>query len=346
MKSKKSNITKIPPNTITLVLTFKCTAQCRNCCFGCSPAKDRVMSNNEIEKYISSCMDAFPKSIKVLVITGGECMIYPNKVKYTIKLAKKYGLTTRIITNGFWASTYTKAKAILEDLKKHGLDEINFSTGDDHTEWIPLKNVRNASVAAARVGFSPFINIETHDESSPRILKFLGRDSVFMKFVENKKISMNRGAWMSFDKKRSISHKECIPIVRYEPCSNLFSMIPINPYGEVLACCGLPSEYIPYLRLGNFDSEPIKTKYLDSFEDLLKIWLFLDGPAKIIKFINEQLGIPNTLPSGHICDYCRTLFSTPLYMNFLKENYHNFMGDIIFKYSIYTNKLNQVNYED
>ena len=55
-------------------------------------------------------MKAFPKSIKVLVITGGECMIYPEKVKYAIKLAKQFGLTTRIVTNGFWPQATIKRR--------------------------------------------------------------------------------------------------------------------------------------------------------------------------------------------------------------------------------------------
>ena len=253
-------------------------------------------------------------------------MIYPEKVKYAIQLAKEFGLITRIVTNGFWASSYKKAKAILEDLKGSNLNEINFSTGDDHSKWIPLRNVRNAAVAAARLGFIPIINIETHDNSSPKILQFFGKDIAFMKLVKEKKISLERGAWMRFDKNSTISHKKCIPSIRFEPCSSLSSMIPINPYGEVLACCGLPCEHIPYLRLGHFDTEPIKIKYLSAFNDLIKIWLFTDGPAKILKFIHDKQGISFSHPAGHICDYCRTLFSNPSYMKFLKENYQSFMG--------------------
>lgn len=163
------------------------------------------MTNAEIEKYITSCVNAFPKSIKVLVITGGECMIFPDKVKYAIGIAKKFGLSTRIVTNGFWASSYKKAKSVLEDLKEANLNEINFSTGDDHSQWVSLKNIRNAAVAAARLAFIPIINIESHDKSSPKILQFFGKDTVFMKLVKENKISMKRGAWMSFDEK--IRHK-------------------------------------------------------------------------------------------------------------------------------------------
>lgn len=343
--NKSLKIITIPPQTITLVLTFRCTASCRNCCFGCNPKKTRVMTNAEIKKYISSCVQSFPKSIKVLVITGGECMIYPQKVKLALKLAKKYRLITRIVTNGFWANDFNRAKKILNELKKYQLDEINFSTGDDHSKWIPLKNIRNAAIAAAEIGYKPIINVETHDLSSPKIIQFFLNDSIFFDFVKNKKIILERGAWMKFQQECKITHSNCIPLERYDHCTNLFNIISINPYGEVLACCGLPSEQIPYLRLGHFDSEPIKDIYFKSFNDLLKLWLFIDGPAKILKFIHEKQGESFKYHSGHICEFCRTLFSNPEYLNYLKNNYKSFIGDIIFKYSLYTNKIKNVNYE-
>lgn len=264
-------------------------------------------------------------------------MIYPQKVKHAIQLAKSHGLITRIATNAFWASNYRSTKTALEDLKNQGLDEINFSTGDDHSKWVSIRNVRNAAVISARLGFIPIINIETHDNASPNILRKFGHDKVFMELVKKGRIKIERGAWMRFNDNSSITHKDCIPSIRFDPCSSLFSMIPINPYGEVFACCGLPCEHIPYLRLGHFDTEPIKTKYLKSFNDLLKIWLFVDGPAKILKFIHEKQGLPFTISPGHICDFCRTLFSTPTHIDFLKKNYKSYIGDVIFKYSLYTN---------
>lgn len=336
---QKHYISPIYPTTITLILTFKCTAECKNCCFGCNPRMKKVMTDFEIKKYITSCMKAFPNSIKVLVITGGECMIYLQKVKYAIQIAQSYGLLTRIVTNAYWATSYKKAKDILADLKNVGLTEINFSTGDDHSEWIPLNNISYAAIASAQLGYIPIINVETHDNASPGILQFFGNNNIFMKLVKDKKIRIERGAWMRFDKETSIEHNKCMPSIRYDSCSSLFSMIPINPYGEVFACCGLPCEHIPYLRLGHFDSEPIKRKYLRSFDDLLKIWLYLDGPAKILKYIHDKQNIPFLLKSSHICDYCRTLFSCPSYIDYLKKNYQTFIGDILFKYSLYSNNL-------
>ena len=74
-----------------------------------------------------------------------------------------------------------------------------------------------------------------------------------MKLVEDKKISMNRGAWMRFDEESTICHNNCIPTTRFDPCSNLFSMIPINPYGEVFfACCGLPCETYSIFKIRTF----------------------------------------------------------------------------------------------
>lgn len=78
------NIPIIPPTTITIVSTYKCTAACKNCCFQCSPNKNKRLSFNEMKVFIDSCMAEYSKSLKVLVITGGECMLFFNDVKKII----------------------------------------------------------------------------------------------------------------------------------------------------------------------------------------------------------------------------------------------------------------------
>lgn len=150
-----TKLTILKPTILTLVTTFKCTAQCKNCCFGCNQKQGKTMTYKDMKYYVDSCLLEYHDSLKVLVITGGECMIYKANVYRIIKYATKLGLSTRIVTNAFWATSYKDAYSTITELKKAGLKEINFSTGDDHRKWVPLKNVRNAAVAASRLGFSP-----------------------------------------------------------------------------------------------------------------------------------------------------------------------------------------------
>lgn len=325
----------LKPTTISLISTFKCTAKCANCCFGCNPSLNKAMTYEEMKKYVDLCMKQYHDSLKVLVITGGECMIYRKNVEKIIFYATKIGLSTRIVTNAFWATSYKIAMDIVKRLVDCGLKEINFSTGDEHQKSVPLRNVRNASVASARLGLVPIINIETHDNSSEHTLKRLVKDKVFIGFVSKSLIKIEKGVWISFKgNKENLTYESCFMPHRFDRCLNLFQLIPINPYGEVLACCGLTSEQNPYLRLGNINKQPIKEIYETSFKDVLKIWLYIEGPAKILKYIKQRKNEKFSFCASHICDICRTLFMDNENITFLKKDYENYISNLILKYSI------------
>ena len=128
------DVTIIPPKTISLLTTYKCSAVCKNCCFGCNPRIREQLSVDEMKSYIDKSLSAYRSTLKVLVLTGGECMLLGNKIYEIIKHGKENGLLVRIVTNGYWAKSYRIAFNKLQKLKNAGLYEINFSTGDDHLE--------------------------------------------------------------------------------------------------------------------------------------------------------------------------------------------------------------------
>lgn len=110
---------------------------------------------------------------------------------------------------------------------------------------------------------------------------------------------------------------------KMEPCKSLFENIIINPYGEVYACCGIGVCHIPQMRLGNVNKEPIKTIYERAFEDFLKIWLFTDGPAAILKYVHEKTGQKFNWHTAHHCDHCRTIFTDKTILPYLREHYYD-----------------------
>ena len=75
------------------------------------------MTYEEMKKYVDLCMKQYHDSLKVLVITGGECMIYRKNVEKIIFYATKIGLSTRIVTNAFWATSYKIAMDIVRKFK-------------------------------------------------------------------------------------------------------------------------------------------------------------------------------------------------------------------------------------
>ena len=91
------------------------------------------------------------------------------------------------------------------------------------------------------------------------------------------------------------------------PCKHLFEDIIINPYGEVYACCGIGVCHIPQMRLGNIHQEPIQTIYERAFEDVLKIWLYTEGPQDVLAFSPTRASCPSsgtTYLKPTVCRYC------------------------------------------
>ena len=77
-------------------------------------------NNKEIVKYIDEAIATYP-SIKILVLTGGECFLLQDVLIKTIEYAKSKNLLTRVVTNAYWATTYENAVKRLEPIVRAGL---------------------------------------------------------------------------------------------------------------------------------------------------------------------------------------------------------------------------------
>ncbi len=331
----------IPPTTVTILTTYQCTAACRNCCSQCNPNIKERLTFEKMKGYLDMCLKAYPDSIKVFVLTGGECFLLGNDLVKIIEYANSKGLIVRVVTNGYWAQTYEKAYKKLKKLTDIGLREINFSTGDDHQEWVKYDNVINGSIAAADLGLTCVVNVETHDNASfnnsvflkdERILHYLQKDS-----SEKKRIRIINGVWVPFLKETNVSYNKTIIGIPKERCTGLLNAININPYSSVLACCGLFNERILPLRLGNLSlkGSDLKQIYEDQFSDFIKIWLFVDGPYKILEWVYKKRNIKKEIPNGHICMQCAILFKEQQNIETIQVYLDEILSSVLLKYQLF-----------
>lgn len=321
------------PSTLTLVTTLRCTASCKECCFECNPSRKQRMSLDEMKRYCQEAIQSFP-SIKLIVFTGGECFLLGKDLYEMVSYVHSYGLKSRIISNAFWANSYDAAYNCLKKLKDCGLTEINYSTGDDHQEYIPIQNIKNAVNASLNLEIITCVNIETRNDRNFGVADFISDDDI------KKQLSINRGQfrviagmWMPFTEEalKQLPHKDKgTYTIQCGRCENLFESVNIMPDGKMIACCGLASKYMKYLHLGSMCSGKVKLLYDKQFNDFLKLWLFVDGPYKILEFIErKKTEVPELKYDSHMCFYCACLFSNPDYMhiaqNYYKEKYDNVM---------------------
>jgi len=320
-------ILNIKPRFLTIIPTHKCSASCQECCFRCTP---RI-------KYIDKSLKTYP-SIQVVVITGGECFLLGKQLDKIIKHAASHKIITRVVTNGFWATSYKAAYNRLKSLATAGLVELNLSTGDNHQEFVKFECIVNAIQAAHDVGIKTIcVSIETKPNAT-FTSNIIQNHSELKPLIEKKVLHIINASWMNFRKSPEQSSTLAMHLNHKRPCPNIFTEIVINPYSQLLSCCGLTVEYNKYLKIGNIETNSIKELYEKQFNDLYKFWLFIDGP----EFIYEKLMSIRKLPKHtfpHECAYCIEIVKDNENINLLKEIIKTELPNIIFRYKIRNNNF-------
>lgn len=334
----------ISPSTITIITTHRCTSACGSCCFSCSPSRKESLSVEEILSVIEVSCETFP-GIRNIVLTGGEVITigFPA-IKRIIEFSKSHGLSTRIVTNAYWASTPNKAQEVLRKLASYGLDEINFSTGDEHLKFVPIINILNAIKACDEINTikTCAVVIESGETKVFKKEDFTKEfDSFFGKGYKSKLILLS-SPWVDLTEKTlSFSPEELQKkqhIYRKNGCDNIFTGIQVNPKGQILACCGFAAEYSPFLKMGKFPntSQKLKNIYKEHSLDLLKMWLFLDGPRGIFDYFNKDKSCKQSM---HDCEICTRILLDRGYIEKIASISPEKVTDILYRMQFKTNNI-------
>lgn len=333
----------LKPTTLTLITTYRCTAACPNCCFNCSPQPQitEMMPLEKIKEYISSAIQCFP-SLKVVVFTGGECTLLGDNLIESIKFAKSLGLSTRIVTNGHWGKDIQCTSFWINSFAEVGLDEINFSTGDEHSLFIPIDALTYAVSECAKLNQFGTILVNIETLSSHHITE---KDILYSNYVVSlekpirNKIQCIKSPWIEFRRKSINNDKNDSIFCIQRPCREVLTSINISPTGQFLSCCGFASEYSPFLKLGQVTNENLSILHKSRFDDLLKIWLYTSGPYEILK----ELGCAPENSNKHACEYCHWILQDKNILQKLLSIDENTVSKIILDYNLIITKDEKVN---
>ncbi|MCF5935674.1 radical SAM protein, partial [Xanthomonas perforans] len=310
------------PKTLTFITTYRCTAACTQCCFESSPNVKGRLSRDEMMQALHDVKDSFP-SLRVVVFTGGEATLLKDDLIAVIAEAASLDLVTRIVSNGSWGKTKASATRMAGKLAGAGLRELNISTGKDHQEWVPHESVVNAAEAAFNAGVLTLLTVEADTAESDK-LSALARDPT-VKSLRDRGLLLQSNSWMSFIAKGEEREHVLHTGRRATPCEQIHNNIAITPYGEVSACCGLTLEHIPEMKLGTM-AEGVSNIYLRQYDDFMKYWLRMDGPAEIVR---KVMGIERAdqllAGSVHICHDCAVLHKNPEIREKISATYEQFV---------------------
>lgn len=321
------------PSSASIILTFKCNAMCAECCFECGPKNPFSLSKENIVNIIDRVVET--NSVKFLVWTGGEAFLNYDLLLFSMKYARTKGIYSRVVSNGFWATTKEKAKQKLIPLVEAGLAELNISTGDNHQEYISFDRVMNGTVAAVELGILGVISVEK-TKNSIFTIDHIFEHPLYKKLNESEYNSdlfkAVSSIWVSFHNDQQYEY-DSVHLNSPElsnGCDNIFSMFVVDPRNRGLSCCGITVEYIDELQLGNITSEKNSLKRIFDTQksDFMKQWLFVDGPVKILKQVkkwNPQIDSPKFY---HFCQTCAYIFNNQDVKETILENYTDIIDDV------------------
>lgn len=320
------------PRIAAILMTYQCTAECDECCFSCSP---HLTGSSLTFDKIKSFLDQISQipSIKVAVFSGGECFINFSLLKKSVQYAHELGLMTRCVTNGFWGKTRETAQKKIAQLKECGLTEINFSTGDSHQQYVPVENILNCVIESINHDLMTCVAVETNSSKKFKVEDFI-QHTLYTKNISNnpkaKLLKVMPTVWVSFHTD-TVYEFDDTQIADDDGCEGIFDTIALESRKDIVGCCGITSNDIEEMHLGKVTDNNLKEILSLHHNDFLKIWIFVDGPKKIIEQVAEWTDLA-TPKFAHKCLYCAYLYNNPDVLESIKLNYLTIQGEVVQKY--------------
>jgi MoaA/NifB/PqqE/SkfB family radical SAM enzyme len=330
----------IHPQTLTLLGTYKCTAACTDCCFGSNP---RITQRLDLPGMLAFIDEAaqYP-SMRSVVFSGGECFLLGADLTTAVHFASAKGLNTRCVTNGYWAKALRHGRQRLQELKRAGLRELNISTGDFHQEWVREETVVNAAALAVELEIEhTVIMVELQKErrvtaatllENPR-LRALAADA------DRDRFRILESPWMPMDARATIDQPTDRVLTRdnvrdRHGCTSIMNTIVATPAGRLDFCCGLSRERIPELNV-EWQDETLADLLSEAGRDFIKIWLFVDGPERILAWAaSKNADIAWEGRYAHHCHACLALFDDPVVRGTIAAHCRERVDDVLMRYSV------------
>ena len=327
----------IVPHTLALLTTYRCTAACEHCCFSCSPKNEQEIPTERLHQYIEQATEI--PSLRVVVFTGGECFLLGRRLDELVKAASDCHFFTRFVSNAYWATSRKTARKRLETLKKSGLKEANYSTGEQHARFVGPENVRHAAMAAAELGLTSLVVVDSFGDSRFDFDAFVDEPE-FKSFIEAGKVLIKVSPWMRFDGQRRIAYtQEQLTQLRQQQavgpgCSTVLKVIGVTPTQEMCVCCGLTLERIPEMWVGSLKERTIRQVLTEAPDDFIKIWLHLYGPSAVLRYARKlDATIRDPGQHAHPCATCQYIYKNERLRELVSQNPPPNMRDIVAQYA-------------
>jgi hypothetical protein len=273
------------------------------------PERTGELSESDMVKILDGVL-AEAKHIKVVVFAGGEPLLLGDALLAGIRTVKKYGAITRVVTNGYWATSLDEARRVVKMLRDAGLDEMNISSDDHHLPYISLQRVRYAYQASRELDFLSVAIANCGGPMSHLTPEALEAELAPLGAMDrryNPDGTAIMQAWTPGTQKVLMSNSPLQRIGRgidkiadeelpagYPDlpdrggCPWALRSAAISPSGHLLSCCGFELDGNPALDYGDLKSQPAADLLDAADDDVVTNLIGILGPPKLMDLLKRQ----------------------------------------------------------
>ena len=302
-------------NSFLVSYTSKCNLSCEHCIVDCGPERNEKLG---FEKVLSFVRDLKNFEVTNVNFTGGECTLFFDELLKIISVGKKQGISSGIITNGFWGYSKKNAERMVSGLAKAGLKELWISVDEFHLKFIPMKSIFNIVDAVQKKKKKIKVYLKFAYSKNSSVLDFVKENSEYFKnlkkmpltkdlFIATQPLIPLGRAFKNVPKQSYLVEHETHAI----PCNFLGNPF-LNFDGNAFCCCnasGLNNPFQDPFFLGDNSSslEELVSVYQES---LFVFYLRVKGPYFIemlarkhkLKKVNKVKNLLSKYIGG--CDFC------------------------------------------
>jgi hypothetical protein len=135
---------------IHFLLTYMCNFECDHCFLYCGPHSEGTFTLEQIRRVIDDA--AKIESLEWVYFEGGEPFLYFPLMNEGLRLAKKKGFKTGVVTNAYFATSVEDAELWLSPLCASEISDLSISDDAFHSSEPEDSPAKCALVAAKRLG--------------------------------------------------------------------------------------------------------------------------------------------------------------------------------------------------
>lgn len=328
--------------TLSMQVTYQCNIECKHCGPYCGPQERDWMTLEEMKGLIRQAGELGARNV---VFTGGEPTLLGKDLITLLHFIRDETpiTSTRMVTNGKWATSYARARRLADSWREAGLEELNISCGEFHQEFVPIEDVATAFKASRDAGFPTVLLAgeflkEGRGKFTPQMFAEAVGEKLMPLEVTSPYLSschaMSVNTAMNYGRGKEYIKEEDI-VLRPEGtipslCSEVLTAITVHPNGNTTACCGVMMREESLLNIGNWREEPLRPMLEAAHQDIILNWIRYVGLHDMKRWLKEKdPALQFRDKYTNICDLCAEIVYNKRCQEVLREHGHERADDII-----------------